>query len=512
MRKFLVCLVSVLLIIFCSLSALAQSEFTVAGFDGDDIERDWTTHAFFARMQEKTGVTLTLKQYKNYADYQKAVAAMLESGDMPDAFFKAELTNSALVKYSESGKLIDLAPYLETCCPNLTTLLELHPEWREAITLPNGAIAALPSITEIPRYDMLWINKNWLKNVNMQMPATADELTEVLKAFKEKDANGNGDATDEIPLCFQGPYELKMLASAFGIVMNDYNVYLSEDGEVKYGASGEAYRKFVEWCASAYSQGLITRESFYGGATALERVLSSGNTDVLEKTSVFGAFLAPNVGVYVSNNESGDYTAVMPLEYNGKRVWRDLFGEVTTGAFAITSACNDPETLLKWIDNLYSEDGAVLAAVGQEGAEYLLREDGTWYYNTEGEGSYSFSEPSESSYMYTITGSGAVPYLEPTEFLRRFEMEGYVNAVDEPSKLKPYAVNPYPTVYLTAEQLAEAEKLQSELGEYVDMSLARFVIGETELSDETWAEYENQLITLGKEQMVAFWQNALSYR
>ena len=34
----------------------------------------------------------------------------------------------------------------------------------------------------------------------MEYPKTVEELYETLKAFKEKDANGNGDSTDEIPV------------------------------------------------------------------------------------------------------------------------------------------------------------------------------------------------------------------------------------------------------------------------------------------------------------------------
>lgn len=33
----------------------------------------------------------------------------------------------------------------------------------------------------------------------MKMPETYDELVTVLQAFKDKDANGNGDVNDEIP-------------------------------------------------------------------------------------------------------------------------------------------------------------------------------------------------------------------------------------------------------------------------------------------------------------------------
>ena len=42
-------------------------------------------------------------------------------------------------------------------------------------------------------------NKEWLDNVGMEAPTNIDEFYEVMKAFRDQDANGNGDASDEIP-------------------------------------------------------------------------------------------------------------------------------------------------------------------------------------------------------------------------------------------------------------------------------------------------------------------------
>lgn len=44
----------------------------------------------------------------------------------------------------------------------------------------------------------MWIYKPWLEKLNLSEPKTLDEFYNVLKAFKEKDPNGNGLA-DEIP-------------------------------------------------------------------------------------------------------------------------------------------------------------------------------------------------------------------------------------------------------------------------------------------------------------------------
>ena len=60
------------------------------------------------------------------------------------------------------------------------------------ITLPDGSIAALPYITETPMQNYLWINQAWLKSLGLSMPTTAQELVDVLTAFRDRDPNKNG--------------------------------------------------------------------------------------------------------------------------------------------------------------------------------------------------------------------------------------------------------------------------------------------------------------------------------
>ena len=49
-------------------------------------------------------------------------------------------------------------------------------------------------------YANLVINQSWLDNLKLEVPTDVESLTEVLRAFKAGDANGNGDTTDEIPM------------------------------------------------------------------------------------------------------------------------------------------------------------------------------------------------------------------------------------------------------------------------------------------------------------------------
>lgn len=67
------------------------------------------------------------------------------------------------------------------------------------MTAPDGHIYTIPYVcTDTTVGYSPYINTKWLENVGMSTPTTTDEFEAVLKAFKEQDANGNGDASDEI--------------------------------------------------------------------------------------------------------------------------------------------------------------------------------------------------------------------------------------------------------------------------------------------------------------------------
>ena len=73
-----------------------------------------------------------------------------------------------------------------------------------------------------------------------------------------------------------------------------------------------------------------------------------------------------------------NYALLLPLEYEGKRVYRDLTGNVIRGTFAITSECKEPEKLVAWVNLLYTEDVNILAHYGVEGEDYFWNENGYW--------------------------------------------------------------------------------------------------------------------------------------
>lgn len=143
-------------IMLAGLEAASSSSSTEA-------QHDWDTNLFFQTMQEKTGIAFSFTEYVSREAWTEAKTEML-AGEvaMPDMFFKAELTPQETLAFYEAGKLIDLRPYLAEYAPHVWALLEANPEWLEAVSLPDGAIVALPSINELAPNNTMWINKTWL--------------------------------------------------------------------------------------------------------------------------------------------------------------------------------------------------------------------------------------------------------------------------------------------------------------------------------------------------------------
>ena len=153
-------------------------------------------------------------------DFGEQKALLFASDDLPDAFFgSCGLGDSDIVQNKE--KLLELTDLInEETMPNLMKIFEEDPTMRMACTDRNEQIYSLPK--KIPFRPKLnsqnYINKEWLDNLNLEMPTNYDELKEVLIAFKEQDADGDGDPNNEIPISGYKPGYGSVLLDSFDLI------------------------------------------------------------------------------------------------------------------------------------------------------------------------------------------------------------------------------------------------------------------------------------------------------
>ena len=479
-----------------SLQTASASTFSMAGFDGQDSSHDWNTNTFFVRMEEKTGVSFTFDQYNDFEKWQSAKQGMAASGVLPDVLFKASLSEAEQITYSKEGMLIDLLPLLPEYAPNLWALLQANPAWLASITLPDGKIVALPTINQLPPQNAMWINQTWLDTLELDAPTDFASLEQVLTAFLNDDPNRNGKK-DEIPLTFIGPWDLKFLAHGFGLVANDYNIYVDDSGNVQFMPMQEPFIRFVQTLAAFYQESLLDKNGFTT-ADALRSITDS------EDDVVYGILLGPNPYNLLTVDLGEQYTLLMPFTYEGKQIYRDLFGPVTGGAFAITSACSDPGTMLNWIDILYTQAGAIEAMAGIQGQDYTMDSEGLW--------DYAVDLQTESSYILydlSIYDSGTMPWLFPQDFYAAYSLDSLRSITQGLMDFQSYIVSPFPDYYVLSEEQHKAiDPLQLALGKYVDESIAEFMLGEKDIHSENDIQsFYDGLLERGVQEFLTLWQS-----
>ncbi|MBR6165313.1 MAG: extracellular solute-binding protein [Clostridia bacterium] len=467
-------------------------DYILEGFDGESSNCNWETNLFFTRMEEKTGISFQFREFTSYTSWQQRKNEILAGENLPDLLFKAELTTSETREMYEAGVLTDLKPYLEQYAPDLWTLLEENPDVMAAVSMPDGAIPALPAFNSLQNNDAMWINEKWLKRLGLETPETADELTEVLRAFRDRDPNGNGKK-DEVPLAFIGMWELRFLGHAFGIIDNDYYITCT-DGKVISSLTGENQRAFLTWLHELWEENLLDHNGFTT-AESLRQI-----TD--EKQDIpYGMILSSTPLTVIPSASLNQYTMLMPLKYEGKQVYRDLTGSLIRGTFAITSRCKEPERLVQWVNGLYTEDGALMAQYGLEEEEYSWREDGLWEWKDD-----LTTVAEEILPGRTIASGAPIPGISPVDFQTKYADEYTRSNILQMTELKKLAVLPYPQVVLTREDEQAAAEIQKELAPYAEQTMARFVTGDLPLDDAHWQAFCETVNEKGLKAMIAIWQ------
>lgn len=488
--------VTILALCLC-LCVSGASAFTMTGLETETVSREWETNLFFARMAELTGVEVSASAEYETEKYDKLLKEMENGVVTTDALFKANLTREQEIALYESGAIIDLAPMIQAHMPNLSALLEKNPQWRDEITLDGGQIVSLPQINTQERMICVWINRAWLDKLNLAMPTNMQELTDVLLAFKDGDPNGNYKQ-DEIAADLLGVYEMRWLLPYFSVIADDYHLARGADGEYVFAPEMEGYREFVKTLAKWNELGILDEDAFTGIHSSI--VLE----DTSDKELVSGMIvtLAPYTNVPAAYAQQ--YVPLLMAGPDGSIRWRDALGEVWTGCFAVTSACEDPAQALIWADALYSEEGAILAYAGEEGVEYEFGEDGKWVFITDT--MQTIERIRGNSIIYTGV---TMPGISPADFLASVNSEIDMHILACTQEVRAVSEQVSPAYLLSEEAQARATDIMASLGRAVDEGIGRFASGEVEITDETWNEWLRTLREAGSEELTALFNAAV---
>jgi putative aldouronate transport system substrate-binding protein len=135
------------------------------------------------KIDEKFNVDLEIIMAPEQAEAK--LNALIASGAMPDIVF----TNRAgAIKYHEQGVVLTLDDYLD----DVPALRDRYDQNRWQQMMYKGETLGVPGIEDVTGKNGYWIRNDWLNNLNLKAPTTAEELLDVMRAFTFDDPDGNG--------------------------------------------------------------------------------------------------------------------------------------------------------------------------------------------------------------------------------------------------------------------------------------------------------------------------------
>lgn len=471
----------------------------------DTRQQKFNEMEFFKELEEQSNIHIEWELIESQ-DFEQKKNLILASGDYPDAFFRG-ITLTDLNTHVPQGVFIPISDYLEYM-PNLNAVFDARPDFKNLCTYFDGNIYSIGYAAEDPcqyQPDEMYVYKPWLDELGLDVPENTEEFYQMLKAFKEQDPNGNGIA-DEIPFSASpgGARGFHSLSGAFGpaVYFGDANskgaenfVY-EEDGVVKFGANTESWKNFIKYVNRMFTEGLFDQEIFTQDS---KQYFAKGKTEEV----TLGAFTLWNSSNMAGAERGKDYVAVSTLEGpDGNRNWIHHAynnGTVSGSNFAITSACEHPEILVRWLDQFYEKKTSVEAL---------------WGPVEEKDGKYTFVQRSEDQsfddFRYwnsPVFGPGAV-------FAEDYE-SGLVEMpemmVDKMNEIETYyniypKTNMIPPLKFTEEETQWLQTTGADIITYTYDNMAKWMMKGG--IDEEWDAYLKQLEALGVDKHIEVLQGA----
>ena len=534
MKKLALALAAILLLSTCS----AFADVILEGekvWDGDtpfeftlmiDDSYEPDGRVVYEMLEKKTNVHVKL----NLAPYQvqlEKMAVALSTGDYADVIAGWLLGTKDVIELGGDGTFLALEDYIAKYCPHIEEVLN-RPGVRESMTLPDGHIYTIPYAIGEPEVTFKpYINQVWLERLGLEMPTTPEELKEVLIAFRDNDANGNGDPNDEIPLA--GDYKDGWYTNVENPIMNAFCYYtldLDTGSTTSSDAFGmymdgdtvctpfelEAFRDGVKYVRKLVEEDLLYVGSFTQDLAALTQIAESDRLGACSG----GYILFCNLGSDIYRN----YRRVLPVA--GPDGYTNAisypYGNVGGNGYTISAKCQYPVEAFKLGDLLYSYAATMRGYYGVYGEQWTDADPGAIGINGE-PAMYKLLVPWQESepqsycvLQMTISYRDAKFRLgEPSDpNIDLYSGAGLETLLYQVTKeYKPYTKDEkaIPSLKFTDEQNETMSVLKANLSATIKEGMISFFNGTKSIDDE----YDAWLATLesqGLPQLVEIYQNA----
>lgn len=459
---------------------------------------------FYQELEKKTNVHVEWEPVKD-GDWKTRLNLMFASGNWPDIIIRGDVD---IEEYGVvQGILLPLDDYLEQYMPNYYSRLFLN-DANASLPASDGKMYYVGNLTaqNVNHDGNHYINKTWLDNLGLEIPKTIDELTNVLRAFRDNDPNGNGQK-DEIPFSggdlvsqTQGVYTH---FANFGVPLQRY-VYavIDENNKVVFPGYMEGFRPALEWMNLCYREGLMDPEAITQDSNVWATKVNAGRVGYTTYLRLINTALTPETGA--------NFVSILPpASKYGVQVPRIL--EVPSFGAALTVANKHIPETLKWLDAQFETETMMVSVNGplQPGGPI----EPTMKINDEGKYEILYIPENNGLYQYVPVYHGQffAPgdyyfkiYEMPPHRVERYQTSQDYEAAGVLEKNSFYYL--YRLSKMSAEESLETTRLFNEIEKFMMESISNFITNG--VTDASWQNFLNTAKAIDVERYIELYQKA----
>lgn len=462
---------------------------------------DWIEELnWYDKAEEATGINVEyVDGPEEIADTYTEVDQRIASGTLPDATM-CKLSQAKV--YGTQGAFVDLAPYISQYAPNYQAYIEANPDYAAYVTDDNGAIYGM--VKESPIFaDLIGYRADQFTDagVNAADVKTIDDFTDALRALKTK---YGADNSNYYPL--SGRESALRFAAWFGAASYvDENgsggIYYAHEKDNSFDIKADGAYEWIETMKTWYDEGLIN-PSWVEGTNSegdWESQTLEGNASVFYDYYNRAQWFMSNGGP--ESDENYDMKVLNFLQDESGSTVKVTNSLLYTSdcCIAVNASCDEETiaTILSFMDYFYSEEGMTLANWGVEGESYQVTGNGGKEYiadyeteETKGDGEKKWSFLSDRLTVCKPVDQEAF-YSWNTELIAEAANRCFV----EENFLER------PVLCYTTEQEEQISNLIAAVYDSECAGLTGFIVGNTELNEENWNAFVEEMDALGLSQI-----------
>lgn len=403
--------------------------------------------------------------------------------------------------------IIDLYDLAKEYAPNYLYYLDTDPALRASLITDNGCLPTVATIYKEAGCENggILIRGDWLKELGMDTPETYDQLHDYVQACMEK-YGAQGITIGNAMADCRGDDSL--YSYGYDLYAGGYNVI---DGNVVYSYLNDNYYDYLRMLADWYQDGTLYSDFFNVQMGSTDKWFASGqcpvNTGTAANIATIESYADPSYSYELMPINAPKVSADDQLHFS----WTDNFSRIKQqDSWAISTACQDPEGIMMMVNYLFSEAGQLMYNYGDEGHSFEYDENGKPQYTeliTNNPDGISYKD---ACYIYaSAVASGHLPSIMDVRAGYYYFGDEEWNVFDTFRTCDADGTYNLPTgVALNEEENQEYATLSSDITTYASTEIMKFILGQEELTPDTFETFRDTIISMGGNRMEELYQQA----